>query len=239
MIDRIAVDHLRARPCRKAEVVDVAGLDLRFAGIEPEDLDPGLVVVGPQLVPEVAASLWIGGIVEGDRESHRSMSVRPVRVNRSPPLACDQVPGLKHRLVVGRHQTHRGPHRHHEANPHGFELRDHRPRVGPLARLKAPISELGPVEEVNDYDREGEPTSVVLPRHLQQLLLGAIAELGLPEPRRPLGEHRGVPCHPCVVRCDLCRRAGGDPVVDLLGAVRDPAGGRGSELDPADRRVVP
>jgi hypothetical protein len=44
MIGWIAVEHLRAGPCEKPEVVDVPGLDLGFAGIEPEDLDAGLVV---------------------------------------------------------------------------------------------------------------------------------------------------------------------------------------------------
>ena len=45
--------------------------------------------------------------------------------------------------------------------------------------------------------------------------------------------------HARVAGGDLCWRASCDPVVDLAGAVRDPAGGRGAELDSADGRVVP
>ena len=80
---------------------------------------------------------------------------------------------------------------------------------------------------------------MVLPGHLEQLLLGAVAELGLPETGRPLGQKGGVAGHVGVTGGDLGRGAGRDPVVDLAGAVRDPAGGAGPELNPAHGRVVP
>ena len=95
------------------------------------------------------------------------------------------------------------------------------------------------MEEVRDDHREREPAAVVLPRHLEQLFLRAVAELGLPEPCRPLREHGSVASDIGVPRGDLGRGASGDPVVDLAGAVGDPAGGGGPELDTADGRVVP
>ena len=96
------------------------------------------------------------------------------------------------------------------------------------------------MEEVRDDHRQGQLPAPVLPGDVEQLLLAQIPQLALPEPRGPLGQHRGVPDGVGVVLQDLGRGlAGRHPVVESRCGVRDPAGAVLGELHAPDRRIVP
>ncbi len=96
-----------------------------------------------------------------------------------------------------------------------------------------------PVEEVADDHGQRQPAPPVLARDLQQLLLGAVAQLALPETGGPLGKFGRVAGRVRVAAQHVGGLTGGDPVVDLAGAVGDPAGAGLGQLHPADRRRVP
>ncbi len=86
----------------------------------------------------------------------------------------------------------------------------------------------------------GSPRSLYWRATLEQLVLGLVAELALPEPGGPVGHQRGPAGHLAVLPHDLGRLGpGGDPVVPLAGGLGHPAGGGGAQLDPADPGVVP
>ena len=98
----VAVEHLGSRAGGQAQVVDVAGIDLGLAGVQPEDFDAVAVIIGLELPPEKAAGVGVGGVVERNGEGHSRAPVGPVGVVRRAGLAGDQVTGLEHGLVVGR-----------------------------------------------------------------------------------------------------------------------------------------
>ncbi len=95
------------------------------------------------------------------------------------------------------------------------------------------------MEEVADDDRQRQAAPAVLAGHLEQLRLGAVAQLALPEPGGPPGQYGGVAGRVGVVAQDVGGLPGGHPVVQLPCAVGDPARSGLGELDPADRRRVP
>ena len=95
------------------------------------------------------------------------------------------------------------------------------------------------MEEVADDRRDRQAPALVLPCHGEEFVLGAVAQLALPEARRPLRQHRRTARHRAVAALAVGRVARGDPVVDLAGRVGHPAGAVAGELHAADRRVVP
>ena len=149
----------------------------------------------------------------------------------------DQVAQLGHLGVVLAGRVHRGPDRDHQLDAELLQLGHHGGRVGPLGRVELPVALPGPVEVVDDDHRQRQPAALVLARHAQQLVLGLVAELALPEPRRPLGQHRRAADRLAVgadQRGGLVRR--GDPVVPLAGGSRTPTGWRSCRARPGRSR---
>src|SRR5699024_9803865 len=110
----------------------------------------------------------------------------------------------------------------------------------PFGEVELPVPEVGPVEEVADDDRQGQASAFVFAGDLQEFFLGAVAQLALPKPGGELGEHWCVSGGVGVPGEDPRGLVGrGHPVVDLSGAVTDPAGTGLGEFDPADGGTVP
>ncbi len=96
-----------------------------------------------------------------------------------------------------------------------------------------------PVEEVAHDGAQRQPAPLVLPCHVEEFVLGAVAQLALPEARRPLRQHRRTSRHRAVAPLGVGRLPGRDPVVDLPGRIRHPARPVARQLHPPDRRAVP
>jgi hypothetical protein len=154
-------------------------------------------------------------------------------------LGADEVPALLHHRVVLAQRRDRGPHRDDELDAELRQLAHHRRRVGPLRRVELPLAQVRPVEEVADDGVQRQPAPGVLAGDAEELLLGAVAQLALPEAGGPLRQHGGVPGGRRVAPHGLRGPPGRDPVVDLPGAVGHPARAVPGQLHPPDRGVVP
>ncbi len=210
-----------------------------LAGVEPEHVDPESVVVVAQLLPQVGARVGVRGVIERNRRRDRGATVGELRVEWRSALRRDEQPVAQHLCVVLRQGAHRRPDRDHQLDAHVVELADHAARIGPFARLEAPVAVMWPVEEVADDHRERQPAPLVLAGDGEQLVLRPIAELRLPEAGRPGRERRRIAGRLGVLRGDIGRRADRQPVVDLPCAVGHPARPGPAELDAADSGVVP
>lgn len=198
------------------------------------------MVAAPDPFPDVLARLGVGGVVEGDLGGVGAEPlVRPVGVRHRPELGADEQSLVQHGVVVLAGRADRGPDRDHQLDAHLVELADHRRRVGPLGGVELPLAEVGPVEEVADDHGQRQPAPLVLAGDLEQFLLGAVAQLALPETGSPLGKLRRVPRHVRIAPQHVGRLARGEPVVDLAGAVGHPARPGLRELHPPDRGRVP
>jgi hypothetical protein len=181
------------------------------------------------------------GVVEGHR-----LVVPPVAASRpadgEKPAAdvTDQQPVRPQGLVVLAGRLDVGPDRYQELDAERLQFLGHRLRIGPLAVLETPVAHPRPVEEVADDDGQRQPAPGVLAGDGEEFLLGAVAELRLPEPGGPLRQQRRMAGRVGVGGQDVGRRVTRrDPVVDLAGGVGDPARGVATQLHPACRRVVP
>ena len=102
----------------------------------------------------------------------------------------------------------------------------------------SPVS--GPVEEVDDDDRQRETSRLVLLDHGLELILARVPEPALPVAGRPVRQHPRVTGGVGVVPQDRGRGAArGDPVVDLRRCLGDPPGRVVAQLDTSDGGVVP
>ena len=96
------------------------------------------------------------------------------------------------------------------------------------------------MEEVADDHVNGQPPALILPGHLQQLLLIPVAQLALPEAQTVFGHHGHGAGHGSIGVYQIGGRvAHGEPVVHLLGAVGLPLGSVLSEGHAAHGGVVP
>ena len=119
-----------------AALLGVAGADLGLAGVEPENADAEVVVVLPQLLPEVVAGGGVGRVVEGDRRSDRRALGPETPCGRAVPAPLRGAAPARASPDSSRERADRGPDRDHQPHVHLRELGDHRLRVGPLVRVE-------------------------------------------------------------------------------------------------------
>ena len=123
---------------------------------------------------------------------------------------------------------------------HAFQFLYHGLWIGPVGRVKFPISLMGPVEEIDDDNVNGKALPLVFPGHVQKLLLGLIAQLALPEAQPIFGHHgHGAGNGPVGLYQFGRGIAGYNPVIQRLGGESLKAGDVFSENRPADGGVVP
>ena len=227
-------------PSVVAEVLRLRRPEFGLAGVEPPGPDAVLEVVLPDLGPDVGPGPRVGRVVEGHRHAPGRAPVPDGQLHADALLVVHQQAQVGHFRVVLAVGVDRGPDRHHQLHAEPLQFRDHRPGVGPLLRVELPVALAGPVEVVGDDHRQRQPAPLVLTRDAEQLVLGLVTELALPEARGPFREHRRAPGRLAVL-AEQVRGivGGGDPVVPLPGGLGHPAGDRDAQLDPADARVVP
>ena len=121
-----------------------------------------------------------------------------------------------------------------------MQLVHHSFRVGPVFLIEFPVSLHGPVEKVDDDLVDFDAFFLILSRHGQDFILGAVAQLTLPQSHQILGEHFGAPRNGCVVFKNLFRRiSNGDPVIHLPRGTGNPFRVVFSETHAADGGIVP
>ena len=96
------------------------------------------------------------------------------------------------------------------------------------------------MEEIHHDNADGQSPALILPGHLQQLLLGLVAELALPVAHGEFRHHGHLAGGVRVGLLDLGGGIpGGDPVVQLLGGEGLPGGDVFAEIHPSNGGVVP
>ena len=117
---------------------------------------------------------------------------------------------------------------------------DHAFGVRPIDRIEAPIALGRPMEEVDDDHGQRHAPALVLPRHAEQLILGLVPQLALPEAHGELRHHGRPSGHARVALQDLPRAVRGrHPVVKRLARGCAPDRAVLGEGDSADRGIVP
>ena len=105
------------------------------------------------------------------------------------PVTANQVAFFPHFRIVFRFPVHRGPDRHHQLNAQRFQFLHHGIGVRPIGGVKFPFALFGPVKEIHHNHIDGQTPALVFPCNGEQLLLGLIAQLALPEAQAVLRHH--------------------------------------------------
>ena len=229
----IDISHLSRRPLEIAVIVKIISGKLRLRLVQPEDPDALVIIILSALVPDVFPGAGIGGVEEG--------AVSVVEHGHIHALVrLHQKALLLHLLIVLAAKIHLRPYGNHQLHAHFLQFLRHGLRIREKLLVEAVIAHSGPVEKVADDHVHRDASSLILPRHVQKLLLIPVAQLALPEAKAVL-RHLGSGSHrPSIGLLDLVRRIPRrDPVIHLLRAFRIPFRGVGSEAHPADGRIVP
>ena len=213
--------------------VEVIPAVLGFGFVQPKERHALVEVVLLGLFPDEVAGLLLGG-VEVHGVAHE------VHGNADAPVHADQQALLQHLRIVFAVLIHGGPDGNHQLDAHGFQLPHHALRVRPIVGIELPIALVGPMEEVHHDHGDGQLAALILPRHRQQFLLGAVAQLALPKALGKVRHFRHRSRGLGVRLLDLGGGVpGGDPIVQLGGALGLPGGQVLAKAHPAHARVVP
>ena len=99
---------------------------------------------------------------------------------------------------------------------------------------------MGPVEEIHNDHINGKASSLIFPGHLQNLILGLVTQLTLPESHTVIRHHGNLSCGIRIGFLDLSRGITRCyPVIHLLCRLSDPLGNIFSKGHLADGRIVP
>ena len=172
MLARVDALHLRALAHEVPGALGVVGEDLRLAGVEPERPDPVAAIAVDDLLPDVAASVGVGRVVEAHERLPVGALVPERHVQRQARRGSDQKAAPVHLLVVGAAGVDRRPDRDHQLDTEPAQLVHHRLRIRPLGQVEPPLALARPVEVVADDHRQRKTAALVLARDLEQLLLG-------------------------------------------------------------------
>ena len=152
----------------------------------------------------------------------------------------DQVTLFQHFRVVGALGVHRGPNRNKQLDAHLLQFLDHGYGVRPIPLIKIPHALVGPMEEIDNNDRDRQLSTLILPRHIQQLFLRAVAHLALPKAHGKVRHHGGhTGGHGILVHNLSGVFPGSHPIIDLRCGFSLPFSAVGTEGSSAHSWVVP
>mmetsp|Transcript_101025 Transcript_101025/g.306519 ORF Transcript_101025/g.306519 Transcript_101025/m.306519 type:complete len:490 (-) Transcript_101025:40-1509(-) len=181
-------------PCREHRVDPgerrgLANPATALVGIEPEGVDPDVLVVLHHPVGEVPPGVGVERVVCGPPEPALPRRVAAARLGEG------QQPGVVHRPKVLRGGLEHWPHRDHHLVAVAENFAHHRCRVGPVGGVEPPVARVRRERGVVvDHDHgERQVPRLELPRHVQHLVLGDVPVLALPKAARISGPRRGVP----------------------------------------------
>ena len=231
IIFREDVAHLQIRADEVTIVFKLIPGEFRLGLIQPENLNTVLIIILFYLTPHILAGIRVGRIEDaGVAQLSETLAV----------FRAGKIAQLTHLLVILALAVHGRPHRNHQLHTHLVELAHHGCGIRPILGIKFPVAFMRPVEEVCHDHIERNASLLIFACDLQQLLLGLITKLALPETKAILRHHGDCPRGTGVGFFDLGRCIpGGDPVIQLLGGVSLPLGHILSEGDLADRRIIP
>ena len=214
-------------------MVEVVYPQIRLGVIQPEGVDAQIVVVPSAYLPDIPPSLGVEDV---------DLHAVPLEIVglESATLSAHEQALLPHGPEVFRAPVHGGPYGDDHLDAHGVQLLHHGFGIRPVGLVKLPVPLDGPVEEVDDDLIQLDALLPVLPGHGEDLLLGAVAQLALPEPHQVLREHPRPAGDGGVIEQDIPgRTGGGDPVVHFPGGPGDPFVVIFPESHPAHRGIVP
>ena len=224
----------------KAQILGVPGINVRLVVVQPVQLHAVVEIPFFHFVPNVTAPLGIGGVIIGKISRPVDVVVNEDVLGVHPALVVDQQAALLHFSIVFTERADRRPDGNHQPDSQLFQFLRHGRRVGPALRVEAPVAHVRPVEEVADDHRQRQPAPFVFTRHIEQLCLGFIAQLALPETGRPGRHGRGMPGHVGVTLQDFGVIVPAyHVIIQLLRAVGHPARGVHAQLDAPQAGVVP
>ena len=165
---------------------------LRLAGIKPEIPDTALEIVSPGLVPVKVARIRVERVVIGQEMHPARILVRKLDHRGDTALGAQQISPFAHFRVVFRICADRRPDRDDGLYTHLVKLAHHAFRVGPFLGVEFPLALSAPGKEVSDDAGERQSALAVSAGDVQDLLLGTVAQSGLPEAGNPIRTGRRV-----------------------------------------------
>ena len=155
-------------------------------------------------------------------------------------LRLQQIAPIPHQPVILGVRRHGGPDRDDGLHPHIGQL-GHQPfGIGPFVWVELPLPLPRPVEKVDHDAGERQAKLLVLAGDVQKLLLRPVAQLALPEARRPVGQFGRHPAGGEVAFEDRGGAvAGANPVIEPRRRIGPPAGDVFGEVAAPGGGVVP
>ena len=217
----------------KMQMTELLRMHLRLRLVQPEIPDPLVIVVLLYPVPHKGSGIRIHGINKGLLAVKIKGAVLTV-------FCPHQHIGLAHSPVIFAFGIDGGPDGHNGLDSHFLQLLAHGRRVRPIFRVKLPLALLRPVEIVDDNGGDGNSSALVLPGHLQKLLLAFIPQLTLPEAGSPVRKPGGISGEIAVNLHYICRLIPcKHKVIDLISAFRAPQRVISGGLTPSRGGIVP
>ena len=179
-----------------AVVIKIVRAIFRLRFIQPEQLNAKVVVVLFNGFPNKLPCLRMSGIIEGG-VTHK------IEVDLYATVAGDQPAFRLHLWEEWAAGFYRRPDGHHQFNAERFQFFNHGFWVWPVNRIKTPGALIRPVEEINNHHGQRQMSAVILARHLQHLLLVAVAQFALPQSADEFRGGRGSPGRTSVLTSHL------------------------------------
>src|ERR1019366_6806294 len=223
-----------------ADVVVVVVHHLWLNGVEPPDFDAGAKIVFAHFMPKKFPCVGMRGVKQAGDDG--VVRVRVSELDEAVQTALganEEIAALQFGKIfaVG---IHRRPHGNHDLDAEQFEFAHHRGRIRPARRVELPFAHFRPVEIINHDDGHRQAAPLVFARDSEQFVLRLVAELALPETRRPLRQHWGAPGQIRVTLHDArIAVAGRDDVINQARGVGDPTCLRASQFNAAHAGIVP
>ena len=179
-------------------VFKVINCILRLCFVQPENLYALVIIILLCFAPYILSCFRVCGIILN--------GIAHIGVIDTDTLfhSCKKSLCLHFRKVFTLIIYHR-PDRNHQFDSHFLQFPDHCVRIRPVSGIKSPISLLWPVEKVYYDHVNRNPSSLILSGYFQQLLLGLIAELALPESHTVFRHHGDFSCSIGIGFLNFCR----------------------------------
>ena len=231
--DGVHVGALQRRARVITVIIKIVISVFRFRFIQPEAADALLIIVFFALLPDEFLRVGMGRV-------KISGIAHPCAVQAAPMVGSHQIAVFGHEGIIAAAFIHRRPYGHHRFHAHIVQFLHHGVRVGPVPGFKAEVALQRPMEKVDHDGIQRQAPALMLPGHVQQFLLRAVAQLALPVAKAVFRHHGRAARRQRILGFDLGGRiSGGDEVVQLHGAFGVPFRHVGGESHGADGGIVP
>ena len=155
-------------------------------------------------------------------------------------FGAHQQPALIHLVKVFAAPIHRRPDGDHHFDAHAVQLVHHGFGIRPVGLVKLPVALHRPMEEIDDDHVQLNAELMIFPGYLEHFLLGAVAQLALPEAHVVLPHHRRAAGDGGIIKEKLLGRIRHrNPVIHVFRGFRCPFGDVLAKHNLAHRGIVP